>query len=110
MCTILASCQDSEFRCRDTHCIAYSKVCNGHDDCGDGSDELVCGKIHILLLGAISVSLAKEFAATFKIDQREIDTTILIFDLADFGKLPIFFKIHVHLSFQLCSLYMFIFN
>lgn len=39
----LPSCQDSEFRCRDTHCIAYSKVCNGHDDCGDGSDELVCG-------------------------------------------------------------------
>ena len=30
------------FRCRNERCIEFSQVCNLHDDCGDGSDEVDC--------------------------------------------------------------------
>ena len=33
------SCQPGEFGCDNGNCIPDDEVCNGVDDCGDGSDE-----------------------------------------------------------------------
>ncbi|XP_037085520.1 prolow-density lipoprotein receptor-related protein 1-like [Pollicipes pollicipes] len=38
-------CGLNEFKCANGWCRLYSLVCNGHDDCGDGSDELNCAVI-----------------------------------------------------------------
>lgn len=34
--------RDGKFRCRNERCISAESKCNGHDDCGDGSDESSC--------------------------------------------------------------------
>ncbi|HSA20984.1 MAG TPA: LDL receptor domain-containing protein, partial [Myxococcota bacterium] len=38
-----ARCAAGEFTCADGSCIANAQVCDGADDCGDGSDEQGCG-------------------------------------------------------------------
>lgn len=38
------TCEAGQFRCRDGGCILLAKMCDGHGDCKDGTDELDCGK------------------------------------------------------------------
>ena len=39
-------CPDHQFKCPDVEvgCIKQAWVCDGDNDCGDGSDEVNCGK------------------------------------------------------------------
>lgn len=36
------ACPSGEFMCANRKCLATTYVCDGDDDCGDGSDELKC--------------------------------------------------------------------
>lgn len=42
-CLDAKACPSGEFMCANRKCLAAIYVCNGDDDCGDGSDELKCG-------------------------------------------------------------------
>uniref|UniRef100_A0A8C7ZGK0 LDL receptor related protein 8 n=1 Tax=Oryzias sinensis TaxID=183150 RepID=A0A8C7ZGK0_9TELE len=42
-CLDAKACPSGEFMCANRKCLAAVYVCDGDDDCGDGSDELKCG-------------------------------------------------------------------
>lgn len=42
-------CVFGQFKCANHRCIDGTDVCNEIDDCGDQSDELGCGQLHLLL-------------------------------------------------------------
>lgn len=42
--TAAKQCQGGEFRCANGQCISTSFVCDGDNDCSDGSDEASCPK------------------------------------------------------------------
>jgi hypothetical protein len=35
-------CLETEFVCKNKHCVPVEYTCDGDDDCRDGSDELGC--------------------------------------------------------------------
>ena len=35
-------CKDGQFQCANKNCTMVTAICNGRDDCGDGSDEMNC--------------------------------------------------------------------
>lgn len=37
------TCKPGDYQCANGQCIAASWQCDGEDDCGDKSDELLCG-------------------------------------------------------------------
>lgn len=41
----ITACEPTEYGCDNGNCIPDDEVCNGHDNCGDGSDEKqdLCG-------------------------------------------------------------------
>ncbi|XP_054646782.1 low-density lipoprotein receptor-related protein 8-like [Dunckerocampus dactyliophorus] len=43
--TPLTCREQLEFRCKDGSCILRQKLCDGHIDCEDGSDEQQCGEL-----------------------------------------------------------------
>lgn len=48
-------CREKEFRCENGRCVAAGPlgvVCDGVNDCGDGSDEKHCGELTHLLISS----------------------------------------------------------
>ena len=35
-------CEPNEYQCENKKCILKTWLCDGDDDCGDGSDEVQC--------------------------------------------------------------------
>lgn len=46
-------CEPNEYQCSNRRCVFKSWVCDGDDDCGDGSDEVTCGELYSLSLVTI---------------------------------------------------------
>ena len=44
----LSPCGPGEFQCNNGRCLDERYKCNTYDECGDGSDEIDCGKFHCL--------------------------------------------------------------
>jgi len=56
---------DAHFRCADGQVIEKIGLCNGHDNCADGSDETQCsGSIHITLESTSGRSITQETLET----------------------------------------------
>jgi len=36
-----SNCPDTHFSCKNKNCVTGDSLCNGNDDCGDGSDETI---------------------------------------------------------------------
>jgi len=58
---------DVHFRCGNSMCIEKVGLCNGHDNCGDGSDEAQC-------TGAISVSVESTSGRTITVETLSTST------------------------------------
>jgi hypothetical protein len=41
-------CRPDDFYCEDGNCVSYSSLCNGVQECRDGSDEKDCGNYYIV--------------------------------------------------------------
>ena len=39
---MFSACRDSEFLCDGARCLPAEKVCNGWEECDDGTDEENC--------------------------------------------------------------------
>ena len=54
-CSADWKCSRSFWKCPNEKCIPKNYVCNGEDDCGDGSDERNCGKLVIMTVVVVVV-------------------------------------------------------
>ncbi|CAL1275726.1 unnamed protein product [Larinioides sclopetarius] len=53
-------CHDSEFKCKNRLCLSKEYVCDGHNHCGDGSDQKVCVPENKIITDANRDSFTKQ--------------------------------------------------
>ena len=41
------TCEPNQFKCANNKCVRQRNVCDGIDQCGDGSDEAKCGMLNL---------------------------------------------------------------
>lgn len=58
-------CKSGQFTCKNKKCVSEKSRCDSRDDCGDGSDELDCGRgeghLHCCLANILILAKAKFF-------------------------------------------------
>ena len=47
-CCCISECNAKDYECPNGRCLEKEKVCNGVNDCGDGTDEQDCGMLTFL--------------------------------------------------------------
>lgn len=59
-----APCYSDEFSCENGRCIAVGLICNTHNNCGDGSDELnaLCGVLYLTTAAIVGIVVGVFFA------------------------------------------------
>ena len=59
MVCMVAICRGTDtFHCNNSRCVSVTSHCNGVNDCGDGSDEELCGARGNNIIGIVGVIIA----------------------------------------------------